>query len=268
MHQYCRGSGAHPTIVKYEGSYLLSPETSSNETAEDGSELATNHELWMVMEYISGGTLGYAASHGFRFNDMEMAYIAREILQALDYIHSRDYIHRDLKPDNLMYDQNSGRIKLIDFGLSVKYDAGQGVKPHLVGSPQWMSPEIIKRRPHSFTTDVWSLAACLQTLANYGHASSPPEEASPSGSHPPEVEQHFLRVMFRAATVGAAGEGLKDKVRWSEGFKDFLAFCLDPNPITRPIPRKVLQHSFLKSLELDGYGPSQFRSRLSSFLKS
>jgi len=248
----------------------MAPEVSVYETAEDGSDLAICHELWIVMEYVSGGTLGYAASHEFRFGDLEMAYIAREILQALDFIHTKDYIHRDIKPDNLMYDQTTGKIKLIDFGLSVKNDGGHGVKPHLVGSPQWMSPEIIRRRPHTFTTDVWSLAACLQTIGNQGYVAPIEESSSSSPQSPssPEVEQHFLRVMFRAATIGAAGEGLKDKTRWSDNFRDFLAGCLDPNPMTRPAPRKMLQHIFITSLDEAGYGASQFRSKLTSFLKS
>eukprot|EP01113_Clastostelium_recurvatum_P018789 TRINITY_DN2214_c0_g1_i3.p1 TRINITY_DN2214_c0_g1~~TRINITY_DN2214_c0_g1_i3.p1 ORF type:complete len:1002 (-),score=249.33 TRINITY_DN2214_c0_g1_i3:239-3211(-) len=260
MHHYCRGGGAHPNIIRYEGCYVMTPDQGHD---EPGSE-SSGPELWLVMEYVSGGTLGQAAARGFRFNDLDMAYIAREVLRALTLIHSKDYIHRDLKPDNLMFDQNSGHVKLIDFGLCVKYDQGHGVRPHLVGSPQWMSPEIIQRRPHTFSTDVWSMAACMQTLANFGHASAPSDEEGSLGSS--EQDMHFLRVMFRTATVGVAGEGLRQPERWSEGFRSFLAACLERSHTARASPTQLLRHPFIKSLdEGGGYGSMHFRARLASF---
>jgi len=272
MHQFCRGTSAHPNIVKYEGCYLLTPESGSGFDVDgSGQDLPTGPELWVVMEYVSGGTLGQAAARGFRFSDLDMAYIAREVLRALGFIHSKDYIHRDIKPDNLLFDQGTGFIKLIDFGLCVKYDEGHGIRPHLVGSPQWMSPEIIRRRPHSFSSDVWSLAACLQTLANYA---APPSTVSTTSTSADESgfplvadsDQHFLRVMFRTATVGAAGEGLREASRWSEGFRSFLDSCFEVNPALRPLPTQLLRHPFIRTLEEGGgYGALQFRARLSSF---
>jgi p21-activated kinase 1 len=95
-------------------------------------------ECWVVMEFLEGGTLTEARkSHNFE--EKEIAYIAKELLKGLVYLHSLGIVHRDLKSENIMMSV-LGDIKLIDFGLAI--DANK-IRPTMVGSPYWLNFSII-----------------------------------------------------------------------------------------------------------------------------
>jgi serine/threonine protein kinase len=116
----------HPNIVRFLSAWEM----------ED--------EVWIVMEFLDGGTL-HEAIKVHQFSERHIAYIAREVLQALHYLHSNKLVHRDLKSANVMMSVD-GEIKLIDFGLCA--DISEGERTQMVGSPFWMPPEMIRREPH------------------------------------------------------------------------------------------------------------------------
>jgi serine/threonine protein kinase len=101
-------------------------------------------EVWIVMEFLEGGTL-HEAIKVHQFCERHIAYIAREVLKALDFLHNNKFVHRDLKSANVMMSVE-GEIKLIDFGLCA--DVSEGERTQMVGSPFWMPPEMIRREPH------------------------------------------------------------------------------------------------------------------------
>lgn len=101
-------------------------------------------EVWIVMEFLEGGTL-HEAIKVHQFCERHIAYIAREVLKALDFLHNNKFVHRDLKSANVMMSVD-GEIKLIDFGLCA--DVSEGERTQMVGSPFWMPPEMIRREPH------------------------------------------------------------------------------------------------------------------------
>ncbi|XP_064263163.1 serine/threonine-protein kinase PAK 3-like isoform X2 [Passer domesticus] len=75
-------------------------------------------ELWLVMEYMDGGTLSNVISKSY-LSEEEMAAISRECLQGLDFLHSNHVIHRDVKSSNILL-RTDGSVKLADFGLSTQ----------------------------------------------------------------------------------------------------------------------------------------------------
>jgi serine/threonine protein kinase len=88
-------------------------------------------------------------------------------VSALHYLHAHDIIHRDLKPDNILIAAN-GQLKLTDFGLSFLGVVDRGIKDDsiatadsIVGTPDYLAPEIIRSQPHTFTADYWSLGIIL-----------------------------------------------------------------------------------------------------------
>lgn len=121
-----------------------------------------------------------------------------------------------------------GEIKLIDFGLCLNIEK-DGEKNHLVGSPFWMSPEMVARQPHSYLTDIWSFAISLLELANH---------------HAPNKDS-WLRAMFLVGTEGLP-HPLEQPQHWGNDFKDFLSRCLQKNPKDRPSATQLLAHPFIE----------------------
>jgi len=181
-------------------------------------------ECWMVLEFLEGGTLT-EARRGHDFAENEIAYVARELLKALDHVHNLNLVHRDVKSENIMMSV-MGDIKLIDFGLCAE---ASKLKISMVGSPYWMPPEMLNRKPHSFPADIWSFGISLLELANI----EPPNS------------QHKVKVMFYHAIQGEPNP-FEQPERWSNQFKDFIAKCLDMDPKKRNTAKQLLSHPFLE----------------------
>ncbi|KAL5569984.1 hypothetical protein UlMin_026559 [Ulmus minor] len=149
--------------------------------------------LYLVMEYLNGGDLySLLRNLGCLDEDMTRVYLA-EVVLALEYLHSLNVIHRDLKPDNLLIGQD-GHIKLTDFGLSkvglinstddltgpsvstTGFLGDEEAKPQysskreerqkhsVVGTPDYLAPEILLGTGHGATADWWSVGVILFEL--------------------------------------------------------------------------------------------------------
>mmetsp|Transcript_5576 Transcript_5576/g.14100 ORF Transcript_5576/g.14100 Transcript_5576/m.14100 type:complete len:478 (-) Transcript_5576:135-1568(-) len=184
-------------------------------------------ECWIAMELLEGGTLKKAASSEGVFQEKDIAYVARETLKGIAYMHRNNLIHRDLKNQNIMLTVKGG-VKLIDFGLTL--DASQGPTIQMCGSPFWMPPEMIRGEPHHFAADVWSFAICMLELAN---------------KRPPNAS-NIKRAMFLTATRILPDFGLRHPMNWSDKFKSFLECCVQTDPSKRSSPKELLEHPFLQ----------------------
>ena len=121
------------------------------------------HNLYLVMEYLPGGDLFSLLHHvGALDEDSARTYTA-QIVKALEYLRMHGIIHRDLKPDNILIDYQ-GKLKLTDFGLSLygTYDrAIPDDDKSIVGTPDYLAPEIILCQKHSYAADYWSLGCVI-----------------------------------------------------------------------------------------------------------
>eukprot|EP00211_Chloroparvula_japonica_P001635 CAMPEP_0119132062 /NCGR_PEP_ID=MMETSP1310-20130426/11302_1 /TAXON_ID=464262 /ORGANISM="Genus nov. species nov., Strain RCC2339" /LENGTH=596 /DNA_ID=CAMNT_0007122673 /DNA_START=71 /DNA_END=1861 /DNA_ORIENTATION=+ len=188
--------------------------------------LEVRTEVWMIMELIKGGTLKQASTKkGIPFAEGEIAYVGREMLRGIDYLHTNELCHRDLKNMNVMLTLDGG-VKLIDFGLAV--DLSTGPRVQMVGSPFWMPPEMISGQPHSFPVDIWSFTACLLELAN---------QRPPGGSN-------VKRTMFLVATKGIV-KPFNEPNKWGSEFKDIVKIGTSTNPENRSTAKELLSHPFL-----------------------
>ncbi|GAM23659.1 hypothetical protein SAMD00019534_068340 [Acytostelium subglobosum LB1] len=189
--------------------------------------LDKDQNMWLIMEFMEGGTFEEAAK-AWKFNENNLAYVAKELLKGLHYLHTNGMVHRDLKSANIMMSVE-GKVKLIDFGLCE--DVSSGSPCHMVGSPFWMAPEMILGKPHSTPVDIWSFAISLLEMAN---------------QRPPMMES-AVKAMFTVATEGAAG--FDEPHIWSDTFKDFLAQCLRPDPEERATADQLLKHQFIRKAD-------------------
>jgi NIMA (never in mitosis gene a)-related kinase len=94
--------------------------------------------------------------------EREIWKIIIEICYALHYLHQNNIVHRDLKPSNILL--HKGSVKLCDFGVSCKIDDKLGRAYSLVGTPYYLSPEIVNNKPYDTKVDVWSLGCVLYEL--------------------------------------------------------------------------------------------------------
>ena len=117
--------------------------------------------LYFVMEYLNGGDIGKLIRKRLGFTDLEVKFYASEVIIALKLMHKENIIYRDLKPENILLGDN-GHIKLVDFGFTKRLNDIRKDKTYtILGTPGYMSPEVLLGSGHSYKSDIWSLGIVI-----------------------------------------------------------------------------------------------------------
>ncbi|GAB5590274.1 Cytochrome c oxidase subunit 1 [Umbelopsis nana] len=123
-----------------------------------------DRNLYMMLEYVVGGELFSHLRRAGRFTTDITRFYASEILLAVEYLHSKDIIYRDLKPENLLLDHR-GHIKITDFGFAKTVVDRTWT---LCGTPEYLAPEIIQSKGHGKAVDWWAMGILIfEMLAGY-----------------------------------------------------------------------------------------------------
>ena len=124
-----------------------------------------NDNLYLVMELLLGGDMRYHINKKSIYNkkkdENQLKFIAGCTLIGLNYIHENKIIHKDIKPENLVYDSN-GYIHITDFGISKIYHPENGKENS--GTPGYMAPEVLFNKDHDYSVDYFSLGVILYEL--------------------------------------------------------------------------------------------------------
>jgi serine/threonine protein kinase len=209
---------SHENIVKfrffYEGEdhYYL-----GMEYIEDAIDL---------FEYVAGQEAG-------NIEECEVAFIARQLLRALEYIHQREILHRDIKLENiLIVPGERPDIKLIDFGLSKKFDSSIRSRHSMCGSLEYVAPEVILLEPYAEEADMWSFGVvCFTVITGF-------LPFTINNPQPAEI---------------ITGELYKKSWRTTEGFfpsrsiRTFVNQFLQLDPNMRPTATEALRDKWLNS---------------------
>ena len=124
--------------------------------------IETSTRINIVMEYVKGKSLYQyiRKKPGMKIgNENECKQIFRQLAEGVCYLHKEKITHRDLKLENVLFDQENGVVKIIDFGFSVK---GDRKLPFQCGTPHYMSPELALKKEHfGHPADIWALGVIL-----------------------------------------------------------------------------------------------------------
>ncbi|XP_016345306.1 mitogen-activated protein kinase kinase kinase kinase 3 isoform X3 [Sinocyclocheilus anshuiensis] len=204
----------HSNIVAYFGSYLR------------------RDKLWICMEYCGGGSLQDIYHVTGPLTESQIAYVTRETLQGLYYLHNKGKMHRDIKGANILLTDN-GYVKLADFGVSAQITATLAKRKSFIGTPYWMAPEVAaveRKGGYNHLCDIWAVGITAIELAEL---------------QPPMFDLHPMRALFLMTKSNFQPPKLKDKVKWTNNFHNFVKLALTKNPKKRPPADKLLQHPFV-----------------------
>ncbi|XP_028396044.1 calcium-independent protein kinase C-like [Dendronephthya gigantea] len=132
----------------------------------------TPERLFFVMEYVNGGDLMFQIQKSRKFDEPRARFYAAECVSALQYLHEKGIIYRDLKLDNVLLDRD-GHIKLADFGMCKLEMSLNTTTSTFCGTPDYIAPEILQEVPYSFSVDWWALGVLMYEMM----AGQPPFEA-------------------------------------------------------------------------------------------
>ncbi|TFK48253.1 kinase-like protein [Heliocybe sulcata] len=181
--------------------------------------------LWIRMELMDRSLADVIAmsEDGVTIPEKAMARFANDVLLGLQYLHSQNIAHRDVRSDNMLLN-GEGVLKIADFSTAVRVSPDAPSCSDVVGVPYWQAPEIRKGSYNALKVDVWSLGATMWEMAQ----SEPPFSDIQNPRDFPE--------QWPALDQASA---------YSESFHDFLDLCSRPNPI-RPTPEELLEEPFVR----------------------
>ncbi|XP_059486282.1 serine/threonine-protein kinase mig-15 isoform X7 [Neocloeon triangulifer] len=212
----------HRNIATYYGAFIKK------------SPPGKDDQLWLVMEYCGAGSVTdlVKSTKGQSLKEEWIAYICREILRGLSYLHSNKVIHRDIKGQNVLLTDNA-EVKLVDFGVSAQLDRTIGRRNTFIGTPYWMAPEVIACEENSDATydnrsDLWSLGITALEMAE---------------SQPPLCDLHPMRALFLIPRNPPPR--LRSK-KWPKKFHSFIETVLVKDYHQRPYTEQLLKHPFIR----------------------
>ncbi|KAF4800029.1 Mitogen-activated protein kinase kinase kinase kinase 5 [Turdus rufiventris] len=212
----------HCNIVAYFGSYL------------------SREKLWICMEYCGGGSLQDIYHVTGPLSELQIAYVCRETLQGLAYLHMKGKMHRDIKGANILLTDH-GDVKLADFGVAAKITATIAKRKSFIGTPYWMAPEVAaveKNGGYNQLCDIWAVGITAIELAEL---------------QPPMFDLHPMRALFLMSKSNFQPPKLKEKAKWSATFHNFVKIALTKNPKKRPTADRLLSVSDLGHLVILGW---------------
>ncbi|XP_060608552.1 serine/threonine-protein kinase H1 homolog [Ruditapes philippinarum] len=193
----------------------------------------TRDKVYMVMELATGGELFDRIIAKGSFTERDATRVLQMVLEGVDYLHGLGIAHRDLKPENLLYYHpgHDSKIMITDFGLSATIK-GENMMRTTCGTPEYIAPEILARKPYTVQVDMWAVGVITYILL--------------SGTMPFDDENRTrLYRLILKAKYSYAGEHWKDV---SDLAKNFIDRCLVIAPSERITAAESVKHPWIVTM--------------------
>ncbi|KAK3539034.1 hypothetical protein QTP86_023626 [Hemibagrus guttatus] len=190
------------------------------------------NEVILILELVAGGELFDFLAEKESLSEEEATEFLKQILDGVNYLHSKHIAHFDLKPENIMLLNRNvphPRIKLIDFGLAHKIDFSNDFK-NIFGTPEFVAPEVVNYEPLGLEADMWSVGVITYILLS-GASPFLGENKQETLANVSAVDYEFDEEYFSNTSSLA---------------KDFIARLLIKDPKKRMTIQDSLQHPWIK----------------------
>lgn len=194
----------------------------------------TDKEVSIVMEYCCGGSVKDVMRQLNRTLAQEqIVVILKDILNGLDYLHSKNQIHRDVKAANILLNEE-GIAKLGDFGVSEPLDPLRTTNScSIIGTLLWLPPEVAGMKPdYSPVIDIWSLGITIIEMAE---------------GQPPFNDYSQNEALVEISNLERPAPTFRNPTIWSHDLIEFLGLCLDKDASRRKKARELLNHNLIKT---------------------
>ncbi|XP_052066561.1 uncharacterized protein LOC127706153 isoform X3 [Mytilus californianus] len=185
----------------------------------------------IFMQFVPGGSIASILARFGALDEAVFRKYTKQILEGVEYLHSNDVIHRDIKGGNVMLMPN-GIIKLIDFGcakrLCINLSMGQSqILKSMKGTPYWMAPEVVNETGHGKKSDIWSVGCTVFEMAT---------------RKPPWSDMNPMAAIF---AIGCDRPVPELPERFTLEARDFVNSCLTRDQSKRLSATQLLHHEFL-----------------------
>ncbi|KAJ3033316.1 Serine/threonine-protein kinase 4 [Rhizophlyctis rosea] len=188
-----------------------------------------NEAMWILTDYCGAGSLiDCIELTNQTYSEHQAAVILAAALEGLAYLHNQGVVHRDVKCANILLTEQA-EVKIADFGVSERLTQTIAARRTVVGTPYWMSPEVITGNGYGTEADIWSLGITAIEMTE---------------GVPPHADMRPMQAMFKIPFLPAPT--LANPSNYSDTFSSFLAQCLTKQPMERPTAKTLLRHPFVE----------------------
>ncbi|KAM8725113.1 serine/threonine kinase 17a like [Acanthopagrus schlegelii] len=195
----------------------------------------TNTEIILILECAAGGEIfnQCVADNDEAFTEKDVIRLAKQILTGVAFLHRNNVVHLDLKPQNILLTSAKplGDIRIVDFGLSRRMDNITEVR-EILGTPEYVAPEILSYEPISTATDMWSIGVLTYVMLT-GESPFLGEDKQETFLNISQVNIDYSQDTFEGISSLAV---------------DFIKSLLVKNPRKRATAEEGLNHPWLNSL--------------------